>query len=69
MESVLLGSAMIGSVASGTYPNLQKAMESMSHFGSAIEASIETAKYHNRKYKIFHQLYKNQIEYKAIMES
>ncbi len=69
MESVLLGSAMIGSVASGIYPNLKKAMESMSHFGSAIEASKVTAKYHNRKYKIFHQLYKNQIEYKAIMES
>ncbi len=67
-EAVILGSAMLGGVASGNFESLQKAMQSMSRPGSTITADCESKEYHNCKYKVFHKLYEHQLEYQAIME-
>ena len=68
MESVLLGSAMLGAVASGEYENLMEAMGAMSHLGQYIQPENATAEYHARKYKVFHQLYEDQIRYDSIIK-
>ena len=68
MESVLLGSAMLGAVASGEYENLMEAMGAMSHLGHSIQPENATAGYHARKYKVFHQLYEDQIRYDSIIK-
>ena len=68
MESVLLGSAMLGAVASGRYESLIDAMSAMSHLGESIAPQDATADYHARKYKLFHQMYKDQIRYDSIIK-
>ena len=68
MESVLLGSAMLGAIASGKYQNLMEAMAAMSHLGHSINPEYATAEYHNRKYKVFHQLYEDQMRYDSIIK-
>ena len=68
MESVLLGSAILGAVASGRYESLIVAMSEMSHLGESIAPQDATADFHARKYKVFHQLYEDQIRYESIMK-
>ncbi|MDG1702303.1 MAG: FGGY-family carbohydrate kinase [Opitutae bacterium] len=68
MESVLLGSAMLGAVASGAYASLKDAMGAMSHLGKVIEPEEASSAYHAKKYKVFHQLYADQIHYDSIMK-
>lgn len=68
MESVLLGSAMLGAVASGSHGSLPEAMEAMSHLGTSIEPEDSSYAYHEKKYAIFHHLYADQIRYDSIME-
>lgn len=68
-ESVLLGSAMLGAVASESYADLQEAMRAMSHKGSSIEVEPSVQAYHDKKYQIFHKLYTDQIEYDKIMKA
>ena len=66
-ESVLLGSAMLGAVASGTYEDLQAAMVAMSRPGTVIQPQAEFSEFHCAKYKIFHRLYEDQQAYAEIM--
>jgi ribulose kinase len=68
MESVLLGSAILGAVASGEYENLMEAMGAMSHLGHYIQPENASAEYHARKYKVFHQLYEDQMRYDSIIK-
>ena len=67
-EAVILGSAMLGAVASGSHDSLESAMSSMSRPGSVIEPSEEAAAFHDAKYKIFHKLYEDQLAYEALMQ-
>ena len=66
-EAVLLGSAMLGAVASKSFTDLKEAMSSMSAKGKTINPEIETKEYHSKKYQVFHKLYEDQIKYKNIM--
>ena len=68
MESVLLGSAILGAMASERYGNFVEAMSAMSHKGNSIQPEDATAEYHDRKYKVFHQLYKDQMRYDSIIK-
>ena len=68
MESVLLGSAILGAVASGEYETLMEAMCAMSHLGHSIQPEKAAAKYHARKYNVFHQLYEDQMRYNSIIK-
>ncbi len=67
-EAVLLGSAMLGAVASTDFPSLLEAMAAMSGIGERIEPSGgEVARYHARKHALFHRMYQDQLSYRQIM--
>ncbi|HET6566485.1 MAG TPA: FGGY-family carbohydrate kinase [Rhodothermales bacterium] len=69
-EAVLLGSAMLGAVAAGAYPALPEAMQAMSSAGAVIEpASGQLARYHDKKYRVFHRMYEDQTAYRSIMQT
>lgn len=68
-ESVLLGSAMLVSVASGYYKNLPEAMRKMSKVGKRIEpiVSKHQQQFYKAKYHIFHEMYNDYIKYQKMM--
>jgi FGGY-family pentulose kinase len=56
-EPVLLGAAILGSVAAGLEANIHIAMEHMSSFGARYTADIgETRNLHDHRFRIFEQL-------------
>lgn len=68
-EAVLLGSAILGSVASGTYRSIPKAMENMNHAGKVVEpVKGSVTAYHNAKYAVFKKMYEDERSYKNMME-
>ncbi len=66
-EAVLLGSAILAAAASKLYPSVQKAMSTMSEIGDSIQPRQEMKPYHDLKYRVFHELYKDQIKYEKMM--
>jgi FGGY-family pentulose kinase len=68
-EAVLLGSAMMGAVAAGDQPSLLAAMGAMSAAREVVDpAGGDVADYHDRKYKVFHRMYEDQVAYGRIMK-
>ena len=61
-ESVLLGSAMLGAVAAGKYPDIPAAMAAMSQPGKIINPNTQAKDFHDRKYEAFHKMHELQIE-------
>lgn len=56
-EPVLLGSAILGSVAGGIYPDIHQAMEKMSSFASRYTPQAgDVRQLHESRFKIFEQL-------------
>ncbi|KAM0933793.1 putative ribulokinase [Dioscorea sansibarensis] len=68
-ESVLLGAAILGAVASKQYPSLHDAMKALNAAGQVIHPSKDPKikKYHDAKYQIFRTLYEEQLSYRSIM--
>jgi FGGY-family pentulose kinase len=67
-EAVLLGSAILGAVASGDQPSITAAMAEMSAPGSVVEPTKGIVRaYHDAKYRVFKRLYKDQLEYRKLM--
>ncbi|XP_038698412.1 FGGY carbohydrate kinase domain-containing protein isoform X2 [Tripterygium wilfordii] len=68
-ESVLLGAAILGAVASKRYSSLREAMKALNAAGQVIHPSKDprVKKYHDAKYKIFHELYERQISQRSII--
>jgi FGGY-family pentulose kinase len=68
-EPVLLGSAMMGAVAYGQYPDLPAAMAAMSGGGQQIvpRGGAITA-FHDRKYAIMRRMQQDHADYAAIMK-
>lgn len=66
-EAVLLGSAMLGSVAAGAHADLPAAMSAMSEVDLSIQPEAATRDYHNRKYQVFHQMHEDQLVYRGMM--
>ncbi|MFS7918183.1 putative ribulokinase [Helianthus anomalus] len=68
-ESVLLGAAILGAVAAKKYPTLRDAMKALNAAGQVIHPSKDpkVKKYHDAKYRIFRQLYEQQITHRSIM--
>jgi FGGY-family pentulose kinase len=67
-ESVLLGSAMLGAVASGHQPSVVSAMGAMSGSSAVIApAGGDVARYHDKKHRVFLRLYDDQMAYRALM--
>ncbi|CAH1122282.1 unnamed protein product [Ceutorhynchus assimilis] len=67
IESVLLGSAILGAVAANHFDSLEDAIKSMGGKGNAVFPDAKTIEYHNKKYKVFLQMHNDQIKYRQIM--
>jgi len=69
-EAVLLGSAVLGAVASGLYSDIPRAMAAMNAPGSIVEpAKAAVADYHRRKFDVFLRMHEDQMAYRKIMKS
>ena len=69
-EAVLLGSAMMGAVASGDAATMIEAMTTMSAVERVIDPTAgEVARYHARKHRVFHRMSEDQLAYRALMQS
>ncbi|KAF3329647.1 FGGY carbohydrate kinase domain-containing protein isoform X2 [Carex littledalei] len=68
-ESVLLGAAILGAVASNKYTTLHFAMKALNAAGQVIYPSNDpkVKRYHDSKYKIFRSLYEQQLLHRSIM--
>ena len=68
-EAVLLGSAVLGAVASGTYESAFEAMENMNQSGRIVKPEGgEMKDYHNAKYAVFHKMFEDSQTYNQLME-
>ncbi|MBC2602158.1 FGGY family pentulose kinase [Puniceicoccus vermicola] len=67
-EAVILGSAMLGAVASGNCSSVQEAMAQMSRPGKIIDPQTESSTYHDAKYRVFHRLYEDQLAYQSLIK-
>ncbi|MFH5884670.1 FGGY-family carbohydrate kinase [Halalkalibaculum sp. DA3122] len=68
-EAVLLGGAVLGSVASGHYTSVTKAMVEMNHAGRKITPDNNGVQaYHDAKYEVFLKMYDDEISYFNIMD-
>ncbi len=56
-EAVLLGSAILGAVAGGAYPDIPTAMRAMSQPAQVIEPNPASARYHQAKFELFREMY------------
>lgn len=69
-EAVLLGSAMLGAVASGDRSSVLEAMGAMGGTGGRIEpAGGGVARFHASKHAVFQRMYEDQMAYRALMRS
>jgi FGGY-family pentulose kinase len=67
-EAVLLGAAMLGSVAAGDHATLAFAMSAMSQAASVIEPTRgAVADFHDAKYSVFRRMHDDQIAYRGLM--
>jgi len=67
-EAVLLGSAILGAVASGDLGSMLEAMGTMNRTGQTVEPTGGvTAEYHQAKHRVFHRMYDDFTAYRAIM--
>jgi ribulose kinase len=54
-------------VASGKFKSIIEAMAAMNQVGKIIKPDPKTADYHAKKYKIFLEMYEDQIKYKSLL--
>lgn len=67
-ESVLLGAAMLGAVASGDRASLLEAMSAMNEAREIIEPrGGEVRAYFDAKYRVYHAMHAHQLEYRSLM--
>ncbi|CAL5199355.1 unnamed protein product [Lathyrus oleraceus] len=68
-ESVLLGAAILGAVATKKYSSLREAMKALNAAGQVIHPSNDpkVKKYHEAKYRIFRGLYEQQLSNRSMM--
>lgn len=67
-EAMLLGSAMMGTVAAGVFESLPEAMAAMSRIGKTVTPQTNKIKaFYDRKYRVFHQMYHDHLRYQELM--
>ncbi|CAB4292925.1 unnamed protein product [Prunus armeniaca] len=68
-EPVLLGAAILGAVAVRKYCSLHEAMKALNAAGQVIHPSKDprVKKYHDAKYRIFRELYEQQLSHRSLM--
>lgn len=68
-EAVLLGSAILGAVASGHKPSVLAAMAAMTESGTVVLPNGSDVKaFHDRKHRVFTRMYDDQMAYRALMD-
>jgi FGGY-family pentulose kinase len=69
-EAVLLGSAVLGAVASGDKPSVLAAMQAMNAAGRVNESTRgPVARYHDAKYRVFHRMHDDFLAHRRIMSA
>lgn len=69
-EAVLLGSAVLGSVAAGRYRTVLEAMKAMNATGITITPSGgRTAAFHEAKHQVFQQMHRDYVRAQRVMRS
>jgi FGGY-family pentulose kinase len=67
-EAVLLGSAILGAVASGDQPAVSEAMAAMTRPGRTIDPTGgDVARFHEAKHRVFLRMHDDQIAYREAM--
>jgi FGGY-family pentulose kinase len=67
-EAVLLGSAILGAVASGDRASVVDAMGTMTEKGAEVSPQGgEVARYYDRKYEVFLRMHTDQLAYRTLM--
>jgi FGGY-family pentulose kinase len=67
-EAVLLGSSILGAVASGDFPSVLDAMSAMNHAESVVApGSAAVRSYHAQKHGVFGRMYEDQLAYRQLM--
>jgi ribulose kinase len=67
-EAVLLGSAVLGAVASGRHPSVLAAMAAMNHAGREVTPGPAIVqRYHSAKYQVFHAMHDNFVQCRKLM--
>ena len=68
-EAVLLGSAILGSIACGDQPTVMAAMGTMTGGGPLVPPTRgAVAGYHEAKYRVFQRMYDDQMAYRKLMQ-
>jgi len=68
-ESVLLGSAILGAVASGDFSSIDQAMAAMSRAGRVIQPHRgDVARFHENKFRVFLKMHDDHCSYHGIMK-
>ncbi|XP_066155962.1 FGGY carbohydrate kinase domain-containing protein isoform X1 [Euwallacea fornicatus] len=68
IESVLLGSAILGAVAANHFDSLEHAIHSMGGKGKAVFPDPDVTAFHDKKYQVFLKMHDDQIKYRELME-
>eukprot|EP00658_Telonema_sp_P-2_P020508 TRINITY_DN18111_c0_g1_i2.p1 TRINITY_DN18111_c0_g1~~TRINITY_DN18111_c0_g1_i2.p1 ORF type:complete len:191 (+),score=44.86 TRINITY_DN18111_c0_g1_i2:310-882(+) len=68
-EAVLLGGAVLAGAACGMYGSVEAAMEAMCGAGEVVNPDPATSAFHQAKYRVWLEMYEDQIKYRRIMES
>ena len=69
-EAVLLGAAMLGAVAAGSYPSLLAAMGAMNEAATVVTPSSgEAERFYAGKYRVFLRMHGDQLAYRALMQT
>ena len=67
-EAVLLGSAILGAVASGDQPSVVAAMGAMTSAGRVVDpAGGDVARFHEGKHRVFLRMHDDQMAYRELM--
>ena len=67
-EAVLLGSAILGAVASGDFDSVLSAMAKMNTVASVLQPGRgDIAEYHRKKHTVFQRMHGDQMVYRAFM--
>ncbi len=68
-EAMLLGSAMMSTVAAGVFDGFPEAMSAMSRTGKTVTPQTNRIKqYYDRKYRVFHEMYEDHMKYRQLMK-
>ncbi|HZT41816.1 MAG TPA: FGGY-family carbohydrate kinase [Chthonomonadaceae bacterium] len=68
-EAVLLGAAMLAATAADIFPDVPAAMQGMSGCGQVVRPNPATAAYHEAKFALFREMYREQLRRRESMKA